>query len=56
MVAAVAPIGCMPNTRVKTGRQYGRCRDEPSALARLHNELLPLSWELVFLSIKHHIR
>ncbi|XP_022953947.1 GDSL esterase/lipase 5-like [Cucurbita moschata] len=43
VVAAVAPIGCTPNTRVKTGRQYGRCWDEPSALARLHNQLLPIA-------------
>ncbi|XP_022964041.1 GDSL esterase/lipase 5-like [Cucurbita moschata] len=38
---AVPPLGCMPHTRLMKVGGHGSCWDEASALARLHNKLLP---------------
>ncbi|XP_031745261.1 GDSL lipase isoform X2 [Cucumis sativus] len=39
---AVPPLGCLPHIRlVKKAGGHGSCWDEPSALVRLHNKLLP---------------
>lgn len=36
------PLGCLPHIRlVKKAGGHGSCWDEPSALVRLHNKLLP---------------
>lgn len=38
---AVPPLGCLPRTRLMKAGGHGSCWDEVSALARLHNKVLP---------------
>lgn len=38
---AVPPLGCLPHSRLMKEGSHGSCYDEASALARLHNKLLP---------------